>query len=389
MDVLYFCPLAHGGIADYTHHQANALAEAGAQVAVLCQREFRAGRGDAHYTVLPCLPSGAGPEKRPRSRVARLARAVSRTLGDVELLVRTIREAGPGGVLMSYSEVLAPLWAPRLRVLRDRGVRFGVVAHDPVRDAVVGPRWWHERSIRSGYSFVDEVFVHSRDALEPVSAQTDARISVIPHGVYAFPRTGSGTEGVRKRLDLPEDAPVLLSFGHLRNAKNLHLVLEAMQRVPEVYLVVAGAALSERHHDVGHYREIARTLGVAPRCRWVPGFVPASEVGEYFAVADLLTLTYGRSFRSASGVLSAAVRHRLPVIASSGGGPLEEEIAEYRLGVHVRPDSAEAIAEGLMLALRRPTEGSWERYETDHSWSANAAIVLDRLFESAHTRERD
>ena len=42
-------------------------------------------------------------------------------------------------LLATYLEYLALLWAPSLRRLMRRGVVFGAVVHDPVRDYIVGP----------------------------------------------------------------------------------------------------------------------------------------------------------------------------------------------------------------------------------------------------------
>lgn len=54
-----------------------------------------------------------------------------------------VREGFRRVLMASYIEYLAPIWAPRLRNLSRSGIVFGAIVHDPVRDYVVGPSWWH------------------------------------------------------------------------------------------------------------------------------------------------------------------------------------------------------------------------------------------------------
>lgn len=69
--------------------------------------------------------------------------------------------------------------------------------------------------------------------------------------------------------------------------------------------------------------KLAEELGVAERCRWDIRRIPDEEVGDIFAACDVVLVTYSAKFRSASGVLNAAVSARKPVLASSGLGPLK------------------------------------------------------------------
>ena len=48
-------------------------------------------------------------------------------------------------LLSSYSEYLAPFWVlPHWILAKCFGVTYVANLHDPVRDYVVGPQWWHE-----------------------------------------------------------------------------------------------------------------------------------------------------------------------------------------------------------------------------------------------------
>jgi hypothetical protein len=51
-------------------------------------------------------------------------------------------------IFACYKEYFAPFWVGPLRKLARRGVLIGTIAHDPVRDFVLGPLWWHRWSVR-------------------------------------------------------------------------------------------------------------------------------------------------------------------------------------------------------------------------------------------------
>ena len=126
-------------------------------------------------------------------------------------------------------EYFAPLWAPRFQSLASGGVTFGAMVHDPVRQTVIGPRWWHQWSIASNYSFLREAFVHDPIELDTVRPVAGLRTTVVPHGPYQFPPLALSRDVMREQLRIPRDGLLMLSFGHIRDAKNLDLVLRVMR----------------------------------------------------------------------------------------------------------------------------------------------------------------
>jgi len=374
MRLLYFAPADEGGLADYAHFQANALADACVNVEMLTS-ESRISR-DCRYAVKPILSN-------PRVAASRLATRMSfvRCVGrNGSILASEIRSRHYDRVLFgSYSEYLSPLWARPLRRLAREGVVFGSVVHDPVRDYVVGPIWWHRYSVRCAYSFLREAFVHDAIALDTIRPMEKLRTTVIPHGPYIFPASTHSRTQVRKNLGIPEDAPLLLSFGHIRDGKNLDLVLHALSRVGTVYLLVAGREQSSRQKPLAYYQSLARSLGVEGRCRWLHRYIPDGEIGDLFSAADFSLLTYSKAFRSASGVLNTAVNYRKPCLASGGEGNLKSMVRDYNLGIWTEPDDLESVVHGLDLLLNAKLAPRWEDYEAANSWKKNAEIVAAQL----------
>lgn len=377
MKLLYFSPAASGGLADYARAQANALARTGVQVDLLSSDEFPL-RADDVFRLRPELREKM-PEQSRLSSYLGTVRGIVRHYGQ---LARIVETGNYRHVLLgSYAEYLAPWWSGRLLRLAQRGVIFGAIVHDPVRDYVVGPHWWHRRSIASAYSFLREAFVHEPIALDTVLPMPKLRTSVIPHGVLAFPAASATRQNVRHELGIPDAAQVWLSFGHVRDGKNLDLVIRALAHFPDAFLLVAGKEQSGGQKPVEFYRDLARQCGVAPRCLWLNRFIAAEEVGNLFTASDLVLLTYSKDFRSASGVLNAAIYFRKPCLASSGQGNLQTMVSKYNLGIWVEPDKVEALIEGFRHWRLSPPVPHWEAYETDNSWQCNAEIVVNRMFD--------
>ncbi len=377
MRLLYFAPYSHGGLADYTQAQADALGKEGVEVSILCRPNF-ANERSGSFTALPNLRE---PEAHGRSFLKKLD-YFSRILEDVKQLDFVIRESNYQHVILTFSEYLAPLWTWRLKKLANQGVRFGAIVHDPVRDFILGPKWWHRHSIREAYSFLSQAFVHEPIELETGSKNPELITSVIPHGIYSFPPSKMTREEARASLHIPEQATVLLSFGHIRDGKNLGLIIESLQRLKNCYLIVAGKEQSSGQRPAQYYREMAQELGVDSRCRWIIEYVPESQVGDLFAATDLLMLTYSSDFRSASGVLNIATNFHIPCVASSGEGPLKNSVERYGLGAWAQPDSQTDLEQAIQKAVDAPPTPNWELYIEENSWKRNAEIVILSLFGS-------
>lgn len=375
--LLYFCYDVTGGIADYARYQIRALAALGVKVTLLTGKQWRR-EADEPYEVLPLL-GGAPFFAAAHPKLRRLDTAL-RYWSDFKILEDTIRRGKFNKVLLgSFIEYLAPLWSWKFARLAKKGVTFAAIAHDPVRDYVIGPRWWHEWSIACGYSFLKEVFVHENIQVETYRPMPALRTTVIPFGTYPFAAPSLSRPEARRKYELPDHARVLLAFGNIRDGKNLDLVLRAMEKFPQVHLVVAGKPQSAAQRPIQFYQSLATDLKLADRCRWICDYIPENEVGNLFEASDLAVLSYSRNFRSASSALNVAVHYRKPCLASSGQGNLKSMVSHYQLGVWVEPDSVESLAEGIKLWLSAQPNPRWADYESENSWRKNAGLVADRM----------
>jgi len=375
----YYCAANTGGIMEYAVCQAAALAEAGLDVQFLCRPDFHVQRL-SRVTTRPEL--GAELTLRSASRMGRWVARLRDARRGAEAWARVLGEApGRRGLDACYHEYFAPLWVRPLCRLAATGTVIGTVAHDPVRDFVVGPRWWHERSVAAGYSFVRDVFVHDNTPVDTGRPTPHIRRHIIPMGPPALPSAKRSRAEMRTELGLAPGEVLFISFGHLRDNKNLDLFLRAMAQLPgQVKLLVAGNENAQSQKPAAYYQELAQNLGVGPRCRWMIRYVTNEEAADLFVASDFCLVTYDRTFRSASGALNAARRYRRPGIASDGGGPLTKLVARYQLGRCIEPDSLPELVEGVRQLLAAPPTPDWEALEREHSWQRNAELVTTALF---------
>ncbi|QIZ72492.1 glycosyltransferase family 4 protein [Oxynema aestuarii] len=373
MKLLYYSPASYGGIADYAHEQANALAELGINVTFLCTPKYPTDR-TKKYQIVPILED-IKPDKPLPNKLFKAAHYISITLANYAKLANFVEEKNFQHVLLSYVEYLAPLWSGRLRQLAKKEVVFGAIVHDPVRNFVVGPCWWHRWSIACAYSFLREAFVHEAIELDTVQPIPQLRTTVIPHGTHQFPSASKSREEMRIQLNLPLDAKVMLAFGHIRDNKNLDLVIQAMVNFQDLYLIVAGKEQSLGQKPAAFYQNLAKTLGVADRCRWEVRFIPDTEIANLFEAADITLITYSKTFHSASGVLNTAAGYRKPCLASAGESSLRSVVQKYELGIWVEPDDLDSIVNGIRRWSENLPSPQWERYFEENSWALNAKLV--------------
>lgn len=369
---MVFAPASSGGVAEHTFYQAAALKKAGAEVLCLVPPSFLSGRR-TDFETIPCLPEPVAGTSGLRKKI----RMAWRIVWSRYVLAWMIVKHRPNLILLdSYVEYMAPLWVdPHIVLSRIFGFHYAANLHDPVRSYAVGPVWWHRLSVWLSYQFLDVVFVHRE--LESAELVPDrVRVIVTPHGLYDVDLSCHERETIRKEWGVKPGQKVFLSFGYIRDGKNLDLVIRALAHVPDAFLVVAGSVASTKDRPLTFYRSVADETEVADRCSFFEGFVSDQETGRYFSGTDFVLLTYSASFHSQSGVLNQAAKTHRPVLASASISPMIESVQRYSLGIAVEPDSSEAIAEGMNRLMSGVVCPMWNEYEDCASWDENARRVL-------------
>ncbi len=201
-------------------------------------------------------------------------------------------------------------------------------------------------------------------ALELAGDRIEERLTRIPNGVDVEWWTKGEAGDVRARHGLPEEAPLVVYAGGLWEHKDVATLVDAVARIGDVHLVVAGS-------DQGRRAEIEdriETHGIEQRVHLV-GRVSREDLRSLYHTADV--------FASASRnegfglVYLEAMACGLPLVVRSVG--VIPELAEQGADLVVAED-ATAFAQGIETMLTDPAEANPQIVQA-YDWEA----IVDRF----------
>lgn len=182
--------------------------------------------------------------------------------------------------------------------------------------------------------------------------------------------------GLRRRLDLPEDALIVLFSGKLIPKKRPLDLLEAFHRasVPNAVLVYVGEGILRTAIEAN-----AQALGIA-HVVYLTGFVNQSAIGQYYAAADVFAMcsdigeTWGLS-------TNEAMNFALPVLLSDLTGCAADLCHPSINGLVFPTGDIEALAAHLRYLLTLPPERRKAMGEASRAIVARYSydVVLENL----------
>jgi len=333
-----------GGIAHFTEMTVTGLADRGHDVhPVSFSRQY------------PELLFPGKTQYEPESDAPDAVRGVPRLLDSINPVswFRTgfhVRDAAPDAVVFQY---WMPFFAPAYGVVA-RGLRrhYGIPSFAVVHNALPHERHLGDALLSRFFLCACAGHVVMSDAVAADTrrlAGSGAQIEQIAHPVYERFGDPVSTSEARATLGLPDDAPVILFFGFVREYKGLHVLLEALPDVltdlPDLHLVVAG----EPYDDPKRYRKIIDRHGLQDRVQWHDDYIPSDEVPTYFCAADLVVQPYVSATQS--GVAQIATHFERPMVVTDVGG-LAETIPHEEAGFIVPPEAPSALADAITRFFR-------------------------------------
>ncbi len=228
--------------------------------------------------------------------------------------------------------------------------------------------WWEKRSKRWADGVVTISTVLRQRALD--LGCPAGRVLYLPTGAAVERIRPVPVAEARARLDIPLERQIVGFIG--MGQSDLELIMAALQRLPDVWLMVIG-------HKNPKVLDQARAFGVADRL-WQTGFAPDDEVSYYLGCADLMCLPLADR---------AANRGRLPnklldymaagrPTVASPIGDVATIMQQHAIGLLAQDDAfAGAIAALLFDPARAAELGRSARQsaETVFGWPH----LLDRL----------
>ncbi|VAX05407.1 group 1 glycosyl transferase [hydrothermal vent metagenome] len=174
------------------------------------------------------------------------------------------------------------------------------------------------------------------------------------------------------RKDFGLGGKTLLSVGNLVELKGHHLIIEALNELPDFELIIVGNG--EEHENLERQIE---SSGYKNRIKMI-GVVEHSKLKDYYGAADALVLASSRE--GWANVLLEAMACGCPVLATNAGGS-SEIVAEHAAGVLVQSRSVEGIVQGLKkLFTKLPERQSTRKYAEKFGWQETTKGQV-KLFE--------
>lgn len=232
-------------------------------------------------------------------------------------------------------------WAPLEVFLTSRRYAPAVaVVHNPAdHDASLPAR----QAARAVLGRCSAFLCHGRS----VAAALRGPFPNTPLAVHPLPPESTGTgerRSARARLDLSPETVAVLCFGLIRPYKGVDVLLEAVARLPRelpIVLLLVGEPWGGLGEGLRKRLCRADLVGrVVARLGWVP----ESEVTDWFAAADAAVLPYLSA--TGSAVAAQALGWGLPIVASAVGG-LTDVVHDDVNGVLVPPENPDALASAL------------------------------------------
>jgi len=337
-------PPMQGGVGDYTHELARAIAALGVEVHVITNRTVNGGR-QTMVSIHPVIARWSFPSLL---QIRALSRALKLDLLNLQYQTAAYALSAPihflsdvAGVktVVTFHDLRVPYLFPKAGRLREMAVTHlarsasGVIVTDPA----------------------DEKELQSRGGVK--------HLTQIPIGSNIAPNPPPGYDRAtwREKMGVYPNEFLLGYFGFLNESKGGDVLIGVMaallSRKARVRLVLIGGqtGTSDTANNAAFSAEIGKLIArydLADRIIQT-GFVEASEVSAYLLTCDAMVLPYrdGASFRR--GTLMAALAHGCPIITTHPAMPLPE----LQDGKNIRlvpPDSASAIVLAVTELLDAP-----------------------------------
>lgn len=148
------------------------------------------------------------------------------------------------------------------------------------------------------------------------------KIRVIPHGIELL--EAQDTRQARAKLNIEEDAEVVLFMGYATGYKGIDLLIEGFAEYasshPRAYLIIGSGKHPKLVQDPNYLVEYSRLQQKAAQSinakqyRW-EGFIEEREIATYYSASDVSVYPYTTAL-SSSGPMSFAIGYEKPFLVS-------------------------------------------------------------------------
>lgn len=237
-------------------------------------------------------------------------------------------------------------------------------------------RWFYEKS--------DAIIFHSEHdiqrAKDLLKTDTDKIHTIVPHGNFdgSYENTVSKKEA-RRRLNLPDNARILLCFGFIRRNRGYEYLIEAAKDMKNTIVVIAG-----KSEDKDVCKKLLTYEKKLLHLRVFVKWIPDEEIQYYFNACDVVVLPY--TDITTSGVIPLAYAFSKPVITTNIGSL--KEVVKDDTGIVVPAKDVGALRNAIENIFNRDLlamgKSAYEYSVNEFSWEPNAKKIIE-LYEVVTT----
>lgn len=273
-----------------------------------------------------------------------------------------------------------PFFAPSLGYICGKVRKSGVKSISILDNVIPHERRFGDLFLTRYFLERNDGFVVMSDAVKNDLLNLKPGANYIKHFHPIFNHFGNKVEKnlAREILGIPLDKKVLLFFGFIRDYKGLDVLLEAISKLSDEYLLVIAG---EVYGDFDKYDSIIADLTIENRIKKFIRYVDDKEVPLFFSASDVCVQPYKSATQS--GIVGISFHFELPIIATDVGG-LREIIEEYHTGIVVEQAHSELIKDAVIEFFSGDSnifKDNIRRFKEICSWKSFAENLL-KLYQS-------
>lgn len=384
---IHYLPRFGGGPVTYITHAAQELSQRGHEVSIVCRRAEPGLAASERFPWATVLRHddppvhGAAWMIEPLLYARHMRRVVPQLVNGTQMVIAR-------NCLYAFATAMELPALPLVYVTPSLAVRD---VADPALAGTVKEAWIRRfqrrqyaylegHAVRRARWIVTFSEIRRRETIDTYGVSAD-RVLVIPPGVPQEHVAGAAVDvaPLRRKLELPQDAQVVLTACRLVDRKNLPLLLRAMAGIKRhtVYLVIVG-----RGPDQPVLELLAKNLKIADRVRFAG---VQTQMQPFYAMADLFVLP--SSYEPFGFVLLEAMANGVPCIGLRAEYPRRvvsnDEIIEDGVTGFCVNDSTTALQDAMERVLsdrqlrQQMGQAARERCQARYSWKRHIDSLLD------------
>lgn len=207
----------------------------------------------------------------------------------------------------------------------------------------------------------------------------EAKFLLHPHPLYDHFGEKLAKKIAREKLKIEQEKKVLLFFGFIRSYKGLDLLLEAMSKLSDEYLLIIAGEVYGSFYE---YEQIIKSNNIGTKIRLFTRYISDEEVKLFFNASDVCILPYKTGTQS--GIIGISYHFDVPVIATDVGG-LAEMIKPFDTGIVVGKPIVENIMSGIHTFFNEESYlkfiNNIQKYKRIASWKSLAESICKFYYE--------